>query len=277
MSALVNCESGQLTCASGLSVCGPDGGAQACANLQTDVNNCGTCGNVCPTGGAGSVATCTTGTCGTKTTPPTLPCTQLVGGVAADSTGSTNCVKCTSSAANNGVCTATEALIVQSDITKGHTQANGQLLTTAAGSCYACLNAGACLDDNQMDSGNECADTGDIAGQATGSGVQLCLSTLSCIISSDCNGAGGISGTSATSSQENVQLCYCGGNNAGSVCSTAGTATNGLCVTQEAAGFGFTFSDNKDILSNYSNQALPSGTANQIYECATASHCSICQ
>jgi hypothetical protein len=276
MSALVNCESGQLTCGTGLTVCGPDGGAQACANLQTDVNNCGTCGNICPTGGAGTSPTCTTGTCGLATTPPSTPCTQIVGGKPADSTGNTNCVQCPGSAANNGTCTATEALIVQSDVKKGNVQASGQL-KTGTGSCYTCLNAKGCLDDNNQDTGNECADTPDLSGGATGSGVTECLTTLTCIFSTDCQGAGGISGTSATSSQENVQLCYCGGNNAGSACSTAGTATNGACVTQEAAGFGFAFSDNKDILANYGSQLFPSGSANAIFQCGASNFCTACQ
>jgi hypothetical protein len=275
MSALVNCESGQLSCAAGLTVCGPDGGAQACANLQTDVNNCGTCGNICPAGGAGTSPTCTTGTCGLATTPPSTPCTQIVAGKPADSTGNANCVQCPGSAANNGTCTATEALIVQSDIAKHNVQASGQLNTGTA-SCYSCLNSKGCLDDNNSDTGNECADTGDLAGGAPGSGVNLCLSTLSCIFSTDCQGAGGITGTSATASQENVNLCYCGGNNAGSVCKTAGAGVNGPCVTQEVAGFGFAQSDNTDILNNYGLQTLPSGSANQIFICGVSNKCTIC-
>jgi hypothetical protein len=285
MSAVVNCESGALTCAAGLSVCAPDGGVQSCANLQTDVHNCGTCGNIC-SATAPSVATCTAGVCGV-TTPPidggpvkdagvTTACTQIVGGKPADSTGNTSCVQCPGSAASDGTCTATEALIVARDVAQGNVQASGQLLTGTA-SCYSCLNLKACLDDNAQDTGNECADTPDLAGGAPGSGVTQCLATLGCILGSDCQGAGGIAGTSATSSQENVQLCYCGGNNAGSLCSTAGTATNGLCVTKEAAGFGVAFSDNKDILANYGSQVFPSGSANAIFQCAASNHCTICQ
>jgi hypothetical protein len=45
------------TCSLGTTMCG-----DACADLQTDVTNCGTCDNVCPTP-ANATATCTGGTC----------------------------------------------------------------------------------------------------------------------------------------------------------------------------------------------------------------------
>jgi hypothetical protein len=192
----------------------------------------------------------------------------------------TGCVQCVGSL-NSPTCTPTEALIVAHDIANGNLDATGQLKAYVGpantGSCYTCLNEAACLDDNNMDTGNECADTLDLTGAAAGSGVTQCLTTLRCILGSDCQGPGALPGTSANSSQENVQLCYCGGNNAGSVCSTAGTATNGLCVTQEAAGFGFAFSDNKDILANYGSQLFPSGSANAIFQCAASNKCTLCE
>jgi hypothetical protein len=191
----------------------------------------------------------------------------------------TNCVQCTGSL-NPPICTATEALIVARDIARGNLTSAGQLNPNTAadqGSCYTCLNAKACLDDNAQDTGNECADTPDLTGAAAGSGVTQCLATLACILTSDCEGPGGIAGTSAVASQENVQLCYCGGDHAGSVCSTAGAATDGVCVTQEATGFGFPYSDNKEILANYGSQVYPSGSANAMFQCAASNHCTICQ
>jgi hypothetical protein len=204
---------------------------------------------------------------GTSSGPPT-PCTT-----APCAASGANSVQCPGSATNDGVCTATEAVIVANDIKKGNVQA-GQLLT-GTGSCYSCLTAKGCLDDNNSDVGNECADTGDLAGGAPGSGVALCLSTLSCIFTTDCQGPGGVTGTSAPA--PNVNLCYCGGNNAGSVCKTAGAGVNGLCVAQEVAGFGFPQSDNTDILNNYGLQSLPSGSANQIFICGVSNKCTICQ
>ena len=87
------------------------------------------------------------------------------------------------------------------------------------GSCYSCLNT-AGLDDNAMDTGNECADSPTTAG-----GSAACLATLSCIIAQDCQGPGGIAGTADTTSQENVNLCYCGGNNPGSACSATAVSS----------------------------------------------------
>jgi hypothetical protein len=191
----------------------------------------------------------------------------------------TGCVQCVGSL-NSPTCTATEALIVETDIARGNVTSAGQLkpnTATEQGSCYTCLNAKACLDDDEMDTGLECADAVDLAGTAAGSGVTQCLATLACILTSDCQGPGGIAGTSAVASQESLQLCYCGGNNPGSVCSTAGSATNGLCVTQEAAGFGFPYTDNKDILANYELATYPSGVANLILACGASNHCTICE
>jgi hypothetical protein len=218
-----------------------------------------------------------------------VPCTQLVGGTPADSTGKTGCVQCPDNAAANGVCTATEALLVARDIAQGninatthqlnpYTASPGMNSLAAQGSCYACLNNKSCLDDNNGDTGQECADALDLPGAAAGSGVEKCLATLGCITSTDCQGAGGIAGTSDTTAQENINLCYCGGNFAGSVCKTAGAAVNGLCVAQEVAGFGFAQSDNADILNNFGSiPTYPSGVANEIFTCGAAQKCTICE
>ncbi len=195
-----------------------------------------------------------------------------------------NSVQCPNNTAGNGVCTPTEALIVARDIAQGNLTATGQLKLASGsgasfvqGSCYSCLNFKDCLDGNGGDTGNECGDSPDVSGGATGSGVGQCIATLTCILSTDCQGAGGIAGTSATAAQETVGLCYCGGNNPGSTCLTAGTNTNGLCVTQEATGFGFAFSDNTDIVPNLTSQSFPSGEANEIFGCGASNKCTICQ
>jgi hypothetical protein len=191
-------------------------------------------------------------------------------------TGQPGCVSCNANeTSNSGVCTATEAAIVALDIAHGNLTTGGQLKPAPA-SCYECLNEKSCLDTNMGDVGLECGDAMDLPGGARGSGVGLCLSTLDCILTTNCQGAGGIVGTSAIASQEDVSLCYCGGNNAGNACQTSGTATNGPCVTQEAAGFGFAFSDNKDTLQNYGGSSFPSGLANAIFQCAKSNKCVAC-
>ncbi|HEX4445512.1 MAG TPA: hypothetical protein VH044_02200 [Polyangiaceae bacterium] len=208
---------------------------------------------------------------GTPTACTAAPC----------ATGGANSVQCAHSPTSDGVCTPTEALFVAHDIAAGNIGTDGQVKpyvsSTQTGSCYACLNQNACLDDDQQDVDEECSDSPDLTGGAAGSGNTLCLTALTCILRTDCQGPGGIAGTSAMASQENVQLCYCGGNNAGSLCSTAGAATNGLCVNEEAAGFGFAYTDNKDILADYGDQLLPTGLANALFQCAAANHCALCQ
>jgi hypothetical protein len=233
-----------------------------CVNLSNDVNNCGTCGNVC----GAATPVCQGGVCISQ--PPTA-CTTAP----CASTGP-NSVQCPNSPTSDGVCTPTEAAIVAKDIAAGNLT-GGQLnpFVSAAnnGSCYSCLNTKACLDDNAMDTGNECADSPTTAG-----GSAACLATLSCIIAQDCQGPGGIAGTSDTTSQENVNLCYCGGNNPGSACSATGVVPDGLCDSQEAAGLGFPVSDNTDILLNFGSKTLPSGIANHLFQCAASNKCTIC-
>jgi hypothetical protein len=51
-----------VTCGAGATLCSLDGGPGYCANLQTDNNNCGSCGNQCLESVAG-VSTCRSGTC----------------------------------------------------------------------------------------------------------------------------------------------------------------------------------------------------------------------
>jgi hypothetical protein len=64
----------ELQCATGSSQC-PSG----CVNLQTDVNNCGSCGNVCvtthsPTGAVLEQGMCVAGSCAQQCTAPTTQC-----------------------------------------------------------------------------------------------------------------------------------------------------------------------------------------------------------
>jgi hypothetical protein len=187
-----------------------------------------------------------------------------------------NSVQCPDSPTSDGVCTPTEALIVARDITNGNLDSTGQLAAyvsaTNNGSCYTCLNVKSCLDDDQMDTGNECADSPNVSG-----GPAACLTTLGCILSTDCQGAGGIAGTSDMTTQENVNLCYCGGNNPGSACAASGVVPDGLCDAHEAAGLGFALSDNTDILLNFGAKTLPSGIANHLFQCAASNKCTLCK
>lgn len=77
-----------FTACSGAATCCPATAAAAafCANLNTDVNNCGKCGNVCKTGAA--LQGCCSGTC-------------------TDLTTSTNCGACGKACASGTTCKAT--------------------------------------------------------------------------------------------------------------------------------------------------------------------------
>jgi hypothetical protein len=266
MTATVVCESGgTVTCPPGQTACGPDGG-QTCVNLQTDVNNCGSCGNVCAAGD-----TCTAGVC--KVPPPTI-CTA---------TGQTNCVSCPGNQ-HGGTCTKTEADIVQLDLNSGAVTAAGP---DNAG-CYACLQAAFCLDDS-VTSGAECDD---VAGNFTnGSSASVpftgtCLATLECVIGSTAavNGGTGpnsegaecaLPGTSTTGDHGDGQsFCYCGTNGGASSACGGVTNQNGSCLSQEVAGFNTTTAST--ILNNFTNTAEPSGLANNLVACALANSCTMC-
>ena len=56
------------TCQNGETLCG-----HTCVDLNTDKNNCGSCGNVCPTNGS-----CAVGVCGTSTVAPTATPTPVI-------------------------------------------------------------------------------------------------------------------------------------------------------------------------------------------------------
>jgi hypothetical protein len=66
---------GDAVCAAGDSDCCADPSGAVCTNLQDDADNCGTCGNACPTGDS-----CVAGVC-TSTCQPLPPCGDTCDGV----------------------------------------------------------------------------------------------------------------------------------------------------------------------------------------------------
>jgi hypothetical protein len=190
--------------------------------------------------------------------PVLVPCTAV---------GQTGCVQCQGNAANNGVCTPTEAALVQHDINLHIATAAGP--DPAAG-CYSCLNSKHILDDNVGDTGNECEDT-----LASGTAAQ-CQAVLSCIL-----GTGtGTAGSSCAGSV--VNNCYCGPAAAGSACSTAGLpgtgagSVNGACDTQIVAGLPSTDNNSTKVLQDLENQSDATGIATSIFQGAISNHCGAC-
>jgi hypothetical protein len=268
ISALVNCEGSGIVCiAPNPNACGPDGG-QVCTNTQTDINNCGTCGHVCPSG-AGTT-TCTAGVCGIVTALPTACIT------APCAASGTNSVRCQASA--NGVCTPTEAVIVAHDILK-----NGQGPgVNTNGSCYTCLIANACLDGSGTGvppAGNNSGTpvTNSECGDPNGAGVNFpfdnpnastsnpanCLSALTCVITS--NGANPASECSLSQAPPSVSNCYCGANT-GSLCLSSPASAIGVCASIIDTDIGST--DPTTVLSNFTNTTFsPGGVGLAILNC----------
>jgi hypothetical protein len=229
----------------------PDGGSCPAADTTATVNvTCGAPAEAgAPEGGAdGGGSGDAAKESGSDTAGPLVPCTTA---------GQTGCVQCNGNA--SGLCSATESQFVALDIKNGLATSGG----FGATSCYECLFNAGCIDDTVFgDSNHECGDlTGTLDG---GSDSTLCLSTISCIISTSCVDSAGVS------------TCYCGTTHEGSACASAGGAVNGACLTQEVNGLGYPASDNTDILKNFTSTALPSGMANQLFQCASSNSCSTC-
>jgi hypothetical protein len=147
-------------------------------------------------------------------------------------------------AANNGGagCTQTEQLFVNHDPT-----------------CYACLIGGGCLDDTVFgDVNHECGDL-PAAQQAA------CISVINCILGSGCASAA-------------VSTCYCGTAGVATACqgNPAPGPINGVCATQIAAGLGFPVTDGTDNTKQLTNNMLPGGMADQIFQCAQSNACATC-
>jgi hypothetical protein len=191
---------------------------------------------------------------GTEAGGAVVPCTV---------TGQANCVECSGS--TGGVCTPTEAIFVQYDISQGIATPSGG---DGAG-CYSCLVSGSCLDDPRHHvAGRECGDLpGDFDAGAGAGQLQssLCLAAVQCIAQTSCDQA---------NLNDGISYCYCGaGGGSPTNCETHGASANGACFTPETLGFRYAPTDGTDIVSNFNDTSQPSGLANQIFTCAQANTC----
>jgi hypothetical protein len=167
--------------------------------------------------------------------------------------GQPNCVACNNGSAN-GLCTATEAAIVNRDISKGYITAAVAAPNGPTNGCYACLEGASALDDSS-DVGQECGDT---------TNATECLATLGCILSTQCASAA-------------VNVCYCGTAPVSTTCNVDGTgAANGVCDTAIAAGFGVPVTSGHTILSEFTVKTSPSGGADAIAQRAISNGCNQC-
>jgi hypothetical protein len=99
-------------------------------NLQTDINNCGTCGNVCPAGTGSQRAVCNSGTCG-FTTCPTGFATCGASGTCLDNvtTDVNNCGACGQQCSSANVAPACTGGMCTGACTAGFADCNGNKLT----------------------------------------------------------------------------------------------------------------------------------------------------
>jgi hypothetical protein len=162
--------------------------------------------------------------------------------------------------ANGGVCTPTEAILVEHDIDRGYVTAPGPEPQTVNGfPCYECLEGGGCLDDSLFGStGVECSDVP--AGGTTTSAE--CLTTLGCLVSTGC-------------ALHSVSACYCGTVSTMS-CNANPVTTDGACAAPIAIGLGFPVSDGSDMTRHLPDRSLASGMAAQIFQCALDNGCTAC-
>jgi hypothetical protein len=250
MTENVSCESGGSTAcfAPTPNSCSKDGGT-VCVSFATDVNNCGACGKVCPSGDS-----CTAGVCGA---PPPVACTSAPCGA--------NTVQCQGN--TGGVCSPTEAALVALDISKGATAGNDP-----ATGCYTCLFNNGCIDDTVFgDTGKECGDLSGSFTNAASSSVNAastCLATLSCVLTTGCGLTNG-----------GLTNCLCGAGGGGpSACAaqTSESPFNGACDTQEETGLASNVPSTV-IGKEYTDTTEPSGMANQVIACGlVGNHCPQC-
>jgi hypothetical protein len=178
---------------------------------------------------------------------PLAPCTTA---------GQTNCVQC--NGWTTGLCTPTEAILVQHDIDKGFATTAGP---DPAGSCYNCLLMSACIDDSTFgDSQLECEDSKITVGTAA-----ECRATLACAIASGCAASA-------------VAPCYCGTASVATACqgNPAPGPINGACATQIATGLGFPVTDGTDNTKDLETNTRASGMAGVILQCVLSNNCTAC-
>jgi hypothetical protein len=234
--------------------CGTDPG-----NGKTMVNGGLSNGHFCCIDACGGGPTATpftpTGTCtgglvnnGAGCCVSLLPCTFA---------GQTNCVSCSGNSTTGGVCSPTEAKLVQHDINKGLVTAPGP--DSATTTCYGCLLNFTCIDDtNFSDTAKECEDSVITIGTAA-----QCESIVDCVFTNSC-------------ANPQVSNCYCGTAPTLGSCSANPSGENGICAPQEAAGIGFGQTDGTDIVNHFTDGNRAGGVANKIFGCGINNGCTAC-
>jgi len=190
------------------------------------------------------------------------------------------CLPCGGNA--SGVCTLTEALVLNYDIAKnGFTTTSA---TTKAASCYYCMVASACLDSAPKNSilgiktqgrtGLECEDPLTATNVAANDPAE-CRDVLGCVLTSNhCSTS--TPAMASTDPNASVSDCYCG-THLGSACTAPAPSggPNGACKTNEEIAIGS--KDPTIVLANFTDGTKsPGGVGNEILNCALTAACDIC-
>jgi hypothetical protein len=132
------------------------------------------------------------------------------------------------------------------------------LLASTSASCLACAREKQCVVKGK---GCEDMEGSADAGPASGKGrSQLCLDTLSCVLSTKCASVGAAS------------PCFCGTALPGQCFGDAGP--NGPCIKQEQAGM--ETNDTKNIAVGWLKGETGGARANYLVQCLINNHCNGC-
>jgi tetratricopeptide (TPR) repeat protein len=171
-----------------------------------------------------------------------VPCTTA---------GQTNCVQCPGS--TDGVCTTTEAIFVNIDITNHAVTSNTP--DDNMNGCYQCMLNGSCIDSpSEHQSDLECEDLGTATftdgtmPTQTGAAATLCDDAISCVV--------GTTGNGCALNAEGEAFCYCGSGPGSTIgdCDSTGSAVNGACLSTLTLGYKYTETDTSDVLPHPDGQ-----------------------
>jgi hypothetical protein len=171
-----------------------------------------------------------------------------------------------------GVCTPTEAIVMNYDIAHSG-QGPGAPLP---GGCYMCLVANACIDADGTTNGLGIPVTNAECGDPNGMGenppfdslngsstsVPACLDALTCVLTGD---EGALPHCTTALSPFTTGNCFCGANR-GAACIASPSSPTGVCASSEFTDLGTT--DPTTATGHFTDPTNPGGVGNAIMNCA---------
>ncbi len=126
-----------------------------CVSKSSDVNNCGTCGNVCPAAPSNAVSTCSSGACSTACLTGFTQCPSGCKSLASDPSNCGTCGNACTPQDGNSIASCSSGRCVQS-CKPGYTQCGASCVNTTSdpSNCGACGTGCSTSDPNAMASCN---------------------------------------------------------------------------------------------------------------------------